>query len=75
MLLSIVASLAEEESHNKSLLMNWSLEQRYKDGMFLIPELLGYDLDENGNLVVNPEEAQTVTVEHSPASWAISGVT
>lgn len=62
MLLSIVASLAEEESHNKSLLMNWSLEQRYKDGMFLIPELLGYDLDENGNLVVNPEEAQTVKV-------------
>lgn len=62
MLLSIVASLAEEEYHNKSLLMNWSLEQRYKDGMFLIPELLGYDLDENGNLVVNPEEAQTVKV-------------
>ena len=62
MLLSIVASLAEEESHNKSLLMNWSLEQRYKDGMFLIPELLGYDLDENGDLVVNPEEAQTVKV-------------
>ena len=42
--------------------MNWSLEQRYKDGMFLIPELLGYDLDENGDLVVNPEEAQTVKV-------------
>ena len=62
MLLSIVASLAEEESHNKSLLMNWSLEQHYKDGMFLIPELLGYDLDENGDLVVNPEEAQTVKV-------------
>lgn len=62
MLLSIVASLAEEESHNESLLMNWSLEQHYKDGMFLIPELLGYDLDENGDLVVNPEEAQTVKV-------------
>lgn len=57
-----MASLAEEESHNKSLLMNWSLEQHYKDGMFLIPELLGYDLDENGDLVVNPEEAQTVKV-------------
>ncbi len=60
LLLSIMASLAETESYNKSVIMNWSIENRFKKGIFLLPELLGYDKDENGNLVVNPDEANTV---------------
>ena len=31
-------------------------------GIFLTPELLGYDKDEDGNLVINPDEAETVKV-------------
>ena len=60
LVLTIMATLAEEESRNKSVIMNWSIDRRFSRGIFLTPELLGYDRDENGDLVINPEEAQTV---------------
>ena len=62
LVLTILATVAEEESRSKSFIMNWSIERRFIKGIFLTPELLGYDLDEKGNLVVNPEEAETVKV-------------
>ena len=62
LVLTILATAAEEESRSKSFIMNWSIERRFSKGIFLIPELLGYDLDEDGNLVINPEEAETVKV-------------
>ena len=40
--------------------MNSSIEMRFKRGIFLTPPLLGYDKDENGNLVINEEESKTV---------------
>lgn len=40
--------------------MNISIEQRFSRGIFLTPKLLGYDVDEDGNLVINKEEAETV---------------
>ena len=42
--------------------MNWSIDRRFSRGLFLTPALLGYDQDEDGNLVVNQDEAQTVKV-------------
>ena len=60
MLLTILASVAEE-SHTKSEIMEWSVRNRFGEGNFLTPELLGYDLDDDGNLVVNEKEAETVT--------------
>lgn len=62
MILTILASVAEEESHSKSIIMNWSIDRRFSRGLFLTPALLGYDQDEDGNLVVNQDEAQTVKV-------------
>ncbi len=62
LVLTILATVAEEESRSKSFIMNWSIERRFSKGIFLTPELLGYDLDDEGNLVVNPEEAETVKV-------------
>ena len=62
MILTILASVAEEESHSKSIIMNWSIDRRFSRGLFLTPALLGYDQDEDGNLVVNEDEAQTVKV-------------
>lgn len=62
MLLAILAIVAEEESRSKSFIMNWSIARRFKNGIFLTPELLGYDKDENGNLVINESEAETVKV-------------
>ena len=60
MMLSFMSTLAQEESHTKSDVMNSSIEMRFKRGIFLTPPLLGYDNDENGNLVLNEEEAKTV---------------
>ena len=60
MTLSFMATLAQEESHTKSEIMNASIEMRFKRGIFLTPALLGYDLDEQGNLIINEEEAKTV---------------
>lgn len=60
MSLSFISTLAQEESHTKSEIMNTSIEMRFKRGIFLTPPLLGYDQDEDGNLVINKEEAKTV---------------
>ena len=60
MSLTFISTLAQEESHVKSDIMNASIEMRFRRGIFLTPPLLGYDLDENGSLVINQEEAKTV---------------
>lgn len=60
MVLSFMATLAQEESHTKSEIMNASIEMRFRRGIFLTPTLLGYDHDEDGNLVVNEDEAKIV---------------
>jgi len=60
MSLSFVSTLAQEESHTKSRSMDRSVDMRFSMGIFLTPALLGYDLDENGNLVINEDEALTV---------------
>jgi site-specific DNA recombinase len=60
MSLSFIATLAQEESHTKSEIMNASIEMRFRRGIFLTPSLLGYDKDEDGNLVINEEEAKIV---------------
>lgn len=60
MSLAFIATMAQEESHTKSAIMNASIEMRFAHGIFLTPPLLGYDNDEEGNLVVNLEEAKTV---------------
>lgn len=51
--LSILATIAQEESAKKSESMNWSLEQRFKTGKLLTPPLLGYDRprDSSGNYI------------------------
>lgn len=60
MILTVMAASAQEESKNKSNSMIWSLEKRFEKGRFLTPVLLGYDHDEDGNLIINDDEANTV---------------
>ena len=60
MALSFVATMAEEESHTRSRSMETSLRMRFDHGIRLTPKLLGYMHDEDGNLIINPEEAPTV---------------
>lgn len=58
--LSFQATMAQEESHVKSNIMNASIEMRFSHGIVLTPVLLGYDHDDDGNLIINEEEAKTV---------------
>lgn len=47
MAISFLATLAQEESHIKSNIMNSSIDMRFNRGLYLVSPLLGYDLDEN----------------------------
>lgn len=60
MSLAFISTMAQEESHTKSKIMERSIDMRFGRGLFLTPVLLGYDHDEDGNLVINKEEAKTV---------------
>ena len=60
MILAVLSATAQEESRTKSEIMNISIEQRFSRGIFLLTKLLGFRKDENGNLVVNEDEADTV---------------
>ena len=53
--LSMLATMAENESYVRSRSMEASLRMRLDHGLPLTPELLGFYKDENGKLVINPE--------------------
>lgn len=62
LLITIMSSLAQEESRSISENVKWGLRKRYADGQVIVPFscLLGFDRGPDGNLVVNPEQAKTV---------------
>ena len=55
MLLSFQATMAEQESRNKSRSMETSLRMRLDHGLPLTPKLLGFMHDPDGKLIINPE--------------------
>jgi site-specific DNA recombinase len=67
-MLSFLATFAQEESVKRSEAMNWSIEERNKNGQLLTPALLGYDRPRNavgdyvkyGILQINEAEAAIV---------------
>ena len=62
MQLTFASSMAQEESHIKSNTMTMSYEMRFKRGIFMTPELYGYDRDKDGNLIINEREARVVSL-------------
>lgn len=62
LVLTLLATVAQEESRAKSDIMNVSIDHRFSRGIFLTPELLGYKKDDKGNLVIVEEEAETVAI-------------
>ena len=62
LLLTIMSSLAQEESRSISENCTWGQRKRFADGKVSVPfqRFLGYDRGPDGNLVVNPEQAVTV---------------
>ena len=61
-LLTIIASLAQQESQSLSQNVKLGLQYRYQQGKVQVNTnwFLGYAKDENGNLVIDPEQAEVV---------------
>jgi len=62
LLLTIMSSLAQEESRSISENCTWGQRKRMADGKVSVPfgSFLGYDRGKDGNLVVNEEQAKVV---------------
>lgn len=62
LLITIMSSLAQEESRSISENCTWGQRKRFADGKVTVPfkRFLGYDRGPDGNLVLNPAEAVTV---------------
>ena len=62
LLLTIMSSLAQEESRSISENVTWGQRKRFADGKVTVPfkRFLGYDRGEDGNLVINEEQAVIV---------------
>ncbi len=62
LLITIMSSLAQEESRSISENCTWGQRKRFADGKVTVPfrRFLGYDRGQDGNLIVNEEQALTV---------------
>ena len=62
LLLTIMSSLAQEESRSISENCTWGQRKRFADGKVSLPynRFLGYDKGPDGNLVINPAQAVIV---------------
>lgn len=62
MMLTVLASFAQEESRSFSENNKWALKKKFErgEGMINTNRFLGYDKDEKGRLVINEEEARIV---------------
>ena len=62
LLLTIMSSLAQEESRSISENVTWGQRKRFADGQFSMPykRFLGYEKGEDGKPVINQEQAETV---------------
>ena len=62
LLITIMSSIAQEESRSISENVTWGHRKRFADGKvsFAYSSVLGFDRGPNGEVVVNHEEAKTV---------------
>ena len=62
MLLTIMSSIAQEESRSISENVLWGIHRRYEEGKYSVgyKHFLGYDKGKDGKLAVNEEQAKTV---------------
>lgn len=62
LLLTILSSLAQDESRNISENTTWGIRSRFQQGRLHLNtnRFLGYDKDKEGNLIINPEQAKIV---------------
>lgn len=61
-LLTILSSLAQDESRSISENATWGIRKKFERGEVRVntTKFMGYDKDENGRLIINPQQAETV---------------
>ena len=62
LLFTILSSLAQEESRNISENCTWGIRHNFQRGIVHLNTtgFMGYDTDENGNMIINQEQAKIV---------------
>lgn len=62
LMLTVLASFAQEESRSVSENNKWSIQKKFQRGeaMITTERFMGYDKNKDGNLVINNEEAKIV---------------
>ena len=62
LLITIMSSIAQEESRSISMNVTWGIRQKMKQGQAYVPYkvFLGYDKGPNGEMVINEEQAKIV---------------
>lgn len=67
LLITIMSSLAQEESRNISENTRWGMRKAFQDGKVFVPykHFLGYDRGPDGELEINPKEAEIVRMIYS----------
>ena len=62
LILGLLSSVAQEESKNISMNTIWGVQKRFSQGKIHCPTtyFLGYDTDEEGNIVIDEKQAQIV---------------
>ena len=61
-LITLMSSMAQEESRSISENITWGQRKRFADGRYSVPysHFLGYDKGDTNELIVNPEQAKIV---------------
>jgi DNA invertase Pin-like site-specific DNA recombinase len=62
LLLTILSGLAQDSSRNQSDVTRWGIQRQFESGRVLVntTRFLGYDKNENGELIINEKEAEVV---------------
>lgn len=73
LLITLMSSMAQEESRNISENVKWGHRKRYADGRgsLAYSNFLGYDKGEDGKMVINPEQAKVVKYIYG---WFLEGM-
>ena len=78
LMFTILSSLAQEESRNISENTQWGIRSKFQQGIPHIncEVLLGYDKDNDGNLIINEEQAKVVRRIYRDflEGWSISEI-
>lgn len=77
-LITVLAMVAQEESHSKSEYMTWAVDRRFAQGKYLVFPILGYDKEKGWDnpLIINEAEAKIVRLCYAMTvrGWAFNKI-